>query len=121
MIMNEVRSFLQVFRQGTEVQRLTEDVEKLRAAWMVQGTVHIGQVSLRDRVRRLNILRQIVRQGWRVVIRLLVWDKRIVRYMLTKVRQATHHLVCIRKAHTLDVHCLLARIVKLLSVCPTNF
>jgi division protein CdvB (Snf7/Vps24/ESCRT-III family) len=45
MIMNEIRSILQVFRQGINVQRLTEDVSKLRAAGMVQGTVHLGQVS----------------------------------------------------------------------------
>jgi hypothetical protein len=75
MIMNEVRCILQVFRQGIDVQRLTEDVGKLRAAGMVQGTVHLGQVSQRDRVRRPNRLGQIFRQGWRVVIRLLVWDK----------------------------------------------
>jgi hypothetical protein len=45
MTMNEIRSILQVFRQGIDVQRLTEDVIKLRAAGMVQGTVHVGQVS----------------------------------------------------------------------------
>jgi hypothetical protein len=59
-------------------------------------------------------------QGWRVVILLLVWDKLIVRYMFTKVGQATHHLVCIRKTHTLDVHCLFARLVKLLAVYRNN-
>jgi hypothetical protein len=45
MIMNDIRSILQVFRQGIDVQRLTEDVSKLRAAGMVQGTVPFGQVS----------------------------------------------------------------------------
>jgi hypothetical protein len=45
MIMNEIRSILLVFRQGIDVQRLTEDVSELRAAGMVQGTVHLGQVS----------------------------------------------------------------------------
>jgi hypothetical protein len=52
----------------------------------------------------------IFRQGWRVAIRLLVWDKLIVRYMLTKVGQATHHLACISKTHTLDMHYLFARL-----------
>jgi division protein CdvB (Snf7/Vps24/ESCRT-III family) len=45
MIMNEIRCILQVFRQGIDVQRLMEDVSKLRASGMVQGTVHLGQVS----------------------------------------------------------------------------
>jgi hypothetical protein len=45
MIMNEIRCILQAFRQVIDVQRLTEDVSKLRAAGMVQGTVHLGQVS----------------------------------------------------------------------------
>jgi hypothetical protein len=45
MVMNEIRCILQVFRQGINVQRLTEDVRKLRAAGMVQGTMHLGQVS----------------------------------------------------------------------------
>jgi hypothetical protein len=120
MIMNEVRCILQVLRQGIDVQRLTRDVDKLRAAGMVQDTVHLGQVSQRDRVRRLNRLGQIFRQDWRVVIRLLVWDKLIVRYMLTNVGQATHHLACIRKTHMLDVHCLFGRLVKLLTVCWKN-
>jgi hypothetical protein len=35
VIMNEIRWILQVFRQGIDVQRLTEDVSKLRAAGMV--------------------------------------------------------------------------------------
>jgi hypothetical protein len=45
MIMNEIRSILQVFLQGIDVQRLAEYMSKLRAAGMVQGTVHLGQVS----------------------------------------------------------------------------
>jgi hypothetical protein len=45
MIMKEIRSILQVFWQGIDVQRLTEDVRKLREAGMVQGTVQLGQVS----------------------------------------------------------------------------
>jgi hypothetical protein len=45
MIMNEIRSILKVFRQVIDVQRLTEDVSKLRAAGMVQGTANLGQVS----------------------------------------------------------------------------
>jgi hypothetical protein len=120
MIMNEVRCILQVFRQGIDVQRLTEDVRKLRAAGIVQGTVHLWQVSQRDRVRQLDKLDQIFRQGWRVIIRLLVWDKRIVRNMLTKVGPATHYLVYIRKTQPLDVRCLFSRLVKLLSVCRKN-
>jgi hypothetical protein len=40
--------------------------------------------------------------------------------MLNKVGQATHHHVCIRKTYTLDVHCMFARIVKLLAVCRKN-
>jgi hypothetical protein len=60
IIMNEVRCILQVFRQGIDVQHLTEDVRKLREAGMVQGTVNLGQVSQRDRVRRLNRLGQIL-------------------------------------------------------------
>jgi hypothetical protein len=63
MIMNEVRCILQVFRQGIDVQRLKEDVGKLRAAGMVQGTVHLGQDIQRNRERRLNRLGQIFRQG----------------------------------------------------------
>jgi hypothetical protein len=59
-------------------------------------------------------------QGWRVVIRLLVCNKVIARYMLTKVGQATHHLFCIRETHTLDVHYLFVRLVKLLDVCRKN-
>jgi hypothetical protein len=87
---------------------------------MVQGTVHLGQVSQRDRVRQRDRLGQIIRQGWRVVIRLLVRDKLIVQYMLTNVEQASNHLVCIRKTHTLDVHCLFSRLVKLIAVCWKN-
>jgi hypothetical protein len=45
MILNEIRSILEVYRQGIDVQCLTEDVSELRAAAMVQGTVHFGQVS----------------------------------------------------------------------------
>jgi hypothetical protein len=56
VIMNEVRCIQQVFRQGIDVQHLTGDVSKLRAAGMVQGTVHVGQVSQRDRIRRLKRL-----------------------------------------------------------------
>jgi hypothetical protein len=83
---------------------MPEDVGKLRAAGVIQGTVHLWQVSQRNRVRRLNRLGQIVRQGWRVVIRLLVLDKLIVRYMVTEAGQATHHLVCIHETHAPDVH-----------------
>jgi hypothetical protein len=45
MIMNKIRRILQVFRQVIDVQRMTEDVSRLRAAGMVQGTVHLGHVS----------------------------------------------------------------------------
>jgi hypothetical protein len=55
MIMNEVRCILQVFRLCIDVQRLTEDVSKLRAAGMVQGTAHLGQVIQRGLVRRLML------------------------------------------------------------------
>jgi hypothetical protein len=51
MFVKDVRSILQVLRKDIDVQRLTEDVGKLRAAGIVQGTVHLGQVSKRDRVR----------------------------------------------------------------------
>jgi hypothetical protein len=78
--MNEIRCMLQVLRQGMDVQRLTEDVGKLRAAGMAQGTVHIGKVSQRDRVRRLNRIGQLCRQSLRVVIWLLVCVKLIVCY-----------------------------------------
>jgi hypothetical protein len=80
VIMNEIRCMLQVLRQGMDVQRLTEDVGKLRAAGMAQGTVHIGKVSQQDRVRRLNRIGQLCRQSLRVVIWLLVCVKLIVCY-----------------------------------------
>jgi hypothetical protein len=63
MIMNEIRSILQVLRQDIDVQRFTKDQCKLKEAGMVQGTVRLGQVSQRDRVRRFNRLGQIFRQS----------------------------------------------------------
>jgi hypothetical protein len=60
VIMKEVRCILQVLRQGIDVQRLIKDVGKLQANEMVQGTVHLRQVSQRDRVRRLNRLGQLL-------------------------------------------------------------
>jgi hypothetical protein len=45
IIMNKIRCILQVFRQGIDVQRLTEDVSELLAAGMVQGSARLGQVS----------------------------------------------------------------------------
>jgi hypothetical protein len=44
MIINEIRCIIEVFRKGIDIQRLTEDVGKLRAAGMVEDTVHLGQV-----------------------------------------------------------------------------
>jgi hypothetical protein len=112
MIMNEIRSILGVFRQGIDVQRLKEDVSNCeRLEWSKVRCI-LGKSASEIEYDDLT--------DWRVVIRLLVWDKLFVRYMLAKVEQAIHHLVCISKTHTLDVHCLFARLVKLLAVCRKN-
>jgi hypothetical protein len=45
MIIDEIRSIIEDSWQGIDFQRLTKDVSELRAAGMVQGTVHLAQVS----------------------------------------------------------------------------